>query len=295
MRASAWRAARGPFLVLTPAVLALGVATALRSLPSWPWMHMLAVLIAGLAAHISVNAFNEAADFQNGLDATTQRTPFSGGSGVLPAHPELLSAVRRLAWGSLWVLVMVGAWLVALRGWPLLWLGALGLLLLLSYSRHLVRSPWGSLLAPGLAFGPVMVVGAHLALGAPLDVRVCWASLVPFFGVNNLLLLNQLPDMRADQAVGRRNWPIVFGTRAAVHAHGLMSMAMGGVVLLGVGLGWFPVLSLGVLVMAWPAWQVWRELKRLPELGVPSHACLGRNVALAVGTPALLALSLVWS
>ena len=80
---------RLPFVVLTPCCVAVGVATAYRSAgaldPAWAiW-----VLLGAIASHVSVNAFNEYFDFRSGLDGTTQRTPFSGGSGTLPAHPEL--------------------------------------------------------------------------------------------------------------------------------------------------------------------------------------------------------------
>lgn len=287
----AWPAARGPFLVLTPAVVALGATTAHASLHAWPGPEWLLVLVSALAAHISVNAFNEAADFRNGLDRLTTRTPFSGGSGLLPTHPERLPDVQRLAWGSLLLLLVIGAVLMLQRGWPLAVLGGLGVGLVLSYSRFLVRSPWGSLLAPGLAFGPVMVLGTHVALGAPLDARAWCASMVPFFGVNNLLLLNQLPDMAADQQVGRRNWPIAYGTRAAVAAYGAMLLAMWGCVALGLVMGWFPPAGWALAVFLWPSWQVWRPLRSLIDTAGPSHETLRLNAMLAVGLPAAMALS----
>ena len=40
-------------------------------------------------AHLAVNMLNEYFDFKSGLDFKTQRTPFSGGSGTLPANPHL--------------------------------------------------------------------------------------------------------------------------------------------------------------------------------------------------------------
>ena len=80
---------RVPFLILTPACVLLGIATAARSgLPIHP-LQVLMVLIGAICTHISVNAFNEYGDFKSGLDARTQRTPFSGGSGTLPAHPNM--------------------------------------------------------------------------------------------------------------------------------------------------------------------------------------------------------------
>ena len=39
-----------------------------------------------LLCHISVNVFNEYFDYRSGIDLRTKRTPFSGGSGILPAR-----------------------------------------------------------------------------------------------------------------------------------------------------------------------------------------------------------------
>ena len=51
-----------------------------------PLLPLILALAGGLLAHISVNALNEYLDFTSGLDLTTLRTPFSGGSGTLPAN-----------------------------------------------------------------------------------------------------------------------------------------------------------------------------------------------------------------
>lgn len=78
-----------PFLVLNPACVALGAATANLSGRSInPW-HLLLVLIGTICAHGSVNALNEHDGFKSGLDFKTQRTPFSGGSGTLPQNPDM--------------------------------------------------------------------------------------------------------------------------------------------------------------------------------------------------------------
>ncbi|GAI31321.1 unnamed protein product, partial [marine sediment metagenome] len=38
-----------------------------------------------LLAHISVNVLNDYFDYRSGIDLEAKRTPFSGGSGILPA------------------------------------------------------------------------------------------------------------------------------------------------------------------------------------------------------------------
>src|SRR5512143_700738 len=80
---------RLPFLILTPACVLLGVGTAIWVGGGVDVLQVIVVLVGGLAAHISVNAFNEYFDFKSGLDARTTRTPFTGGSGTLPARPDL--------------------------------------------------------------------------------------------------------------------------------------------------------------------------------------------------------------
>ena len=80
---------RLPFLALPPVCVLLGLGSAIWTQAEINWFHFVLVLIGALAAHISVNAFNEYFDFKSGLDATTSRTPFSGGSGRLQKNPEL--------------------------------------------------------------------------------------------------------------------------------------------------------------------------------------------------------------
>jgi 1,4-dihydroxy-2-naphthoate octaprenyltransferase len=195
--------ARLPFLALTPACIALGLACVQWQQGAIDLLQAMLVLLGAIAAHISVNAFNEYSDFKSGLDATTQRTPFSGGSGVLPAHPELAASTRAMALGSLALCTAIGLYFVRLRGPALLPLGLAGVLLIVLYTQWITRQPWLCLVAPGLGFGPVMILGTQVALTGHYSVAAAAASAVPFFLVNNLLLLNQFPDIEADRRVGR--------------------------------------------------------------------------------------------
>src|SRR4030042_4031996 len=97
-----------PFLILTPACVFLGVATAIQSGAQINPLHVLLVLIGALCTHISVNAFNEYDDFKSGLDARTQRTPFSGGSGTLPAKPQMARTALVVALLGLGIIVLAG-------------------------------------------------------------------------------------------------------------------------------------------------------------------------------------------
>jgi len=64
------------------------------------------------------------------------------------------------------------------------------------------------LIAPGAGFGIVMVAG-NFSVIAAYDQLAYLTLLLPFCLSNNLLLLNQYPDIHADKNVGRRTFPIV--------------------------------------------------------------------------------------
>lgn len=174
---------RSRFLLQAVTCVALGVALAIRQVGSqialWD---VLAVLIGAIAAHAAVNALNEYADFRSGLDQQTRRTAFSGGSGTLPAQPGLAPVALWLGIGSLALCAVSGAWLLwrdptlALRLGPL---GLLGLLLIVAYTPWVTRQPWLCLVAPGLGFGPLMVLGTQLALAGRVDATGLALSLVP--------------------------------------------------------------------------------------------------------------------
>ena len=155
---------RLPFLLLTPACVAVGVATAHWQTGASNHLLALLVLVGALASHISVNAFNEYFDFRSGLDAKTERTPFSGGSGTLPNHPELATGTLWLAVIALVVAALIGVYVMWLRGWLLFPLGACGLLLVLTYTTWWAYRPVLCLIAPGLGFGLLMVMGTHFSL-----------------------------------------------------------------------------------------------------------------------------------
>lgn len=289
------RVTRPNFLTLTVVCIALAATVALEHVGSIALLDLLLVSVLALAAHASVNAFNEYHDFRSGLDLTTQRTPFSGGSGALVESPHLARAALSLACVTLAITIVAGLWLVWVHSWQLLWLGVIGVVVIYTYTHYLNRSPLLCLLAPGVGFGMCMTLGASWVLSGGLSASAWVAALVVTLVVSNLLLLNQFPDIEADRAVGRRHLPIVWGEKrcaklfAAFYglAYGLIAVAVWG----GLITPWalLALVSLGLCV------PLMCKVLGAPQQVAQQVATLGLNVALVHVLPLLMAIGLVIS
>ncbi|MFO7944027.1 MAG: prenyltransferase [Anaerolineales bacterium] len=283
---------RLPFLILAPACVSVGVGNAFWETGQFGGWNVLLVFLGGLSAHVSVNVFNEYHDFKTGLDEKTKPTPFSGGSGMLPAHPGMEKETLLLGWLMFMITGAIGLYFVLVQGWQLMLVGVLGMVLLVTYTILWVYQPILSLLAPGIGFGLMMVMGTHFALTGAHSWGAFMASLVPTFLVSDLLLLNQFPDVEADRSIGRRHFPILVGREASAVIYGIFLLLTYLAVVVGVILQLLPVLSLITLITSLLGWKTFRSVQQhageIPEL-VPA---LGMNVILAISTPALLSLSL---
>ena len=283
---------RVPFLILAPACVIVGLGTAVWTAGKINVFHFILALIGAIAAHISVNALNEYFDFKSGLDAKTERTPFSGGSGTLPANPRMARPALIIGLVSLALTGLIGLYLLFVSDRGLLPLGLLGLLTIFAYTPWLARYPLLCLIAPGLGFGPLMVMGTDYVLTGQYSWTAFIASLAPFFLVNNLLLLNQLPDVEADRSIGRKNLPIVIGKRASSIVYSAFLLLAYLSIVLGVVLDYLPAASLlGLLtvVLAVPAAVgALRHAEHTPRL-IPH---LGLNVLVHILTPVLVAVGL---
>ena len=283
---------RVPFLLLPPACVAVGAGTAYWQTHALSLPQIFLILLGAISSHICVNVFNEYFDFKSGLDAKTQRTPFSGGSGTLPTHPEMAKDVLYLAIASFVVTAVIGLYFVWLHGWLLLPLGVFGLLLTVTYTIWWAYNPILCLVAPGLGFGVFMVMGTHFCLTGSYSWISFVASLVPTFLVSDLLLLNQFPDVDADKNIGRKHFPITIGRKSSADIYGLFLLLTYVSVVVGVIFGLLPHYSLLALLTLLPAWKAYRgahlNAENIPAL-IPS---MGLNVVINLTTPLLLAAGL---
>ena len=281
--------ARAPFLLLSVTLVASGAAAGAYN-GDFSWVHTLLALVGLVSLHASVNALNEASDMRTGIDLRTERTPFSGGSGTLPAG--LLTAGQAQAFGLAMagVGLIIGLYFLSQIGWVLLPIMVVGAISVLAYTPLLARIGIGEIFA-GLGLGALPVMGSAIVQGGRLGPAAIAAGIPAFFMTFNLLLLNEFPDETADIAGGRRNLVLVFGREGAAVVYGLAAIATPVSIVVAVVLRVLPLVAIlgalpSVLLASPLRWAFGHSREAVP---VPA---LGANVMWNLATNSLLAAAL---
>jgi 1,4-dihydroxy-2-naphthoate octaprenyltransferase len=281
--------ARAPFLLL-PVTLVVAGTGASAYLGQADWFRAALALVGMLGVHTAVNALNEASDYRTGIDLNTQRTPFSGGSGTLPAGR--LSHGKAVATGLLGAAVglAVGIYFLTVVGWPLVPILLVGAVAILAYTDVLARSFVGEFFA-GLGLGSLPILGTALVQSGGYEPVAVAASLPAFFMTFNLLLLNEFPDEQADREGGRRNLVVLLGRRGAARLYALFGACVPLSIVFAVLLGHLPALTLAAVVPSLLLVKPLQWALGSAEDAVPIPA-LGSNVIWNLSTNVVLGIML---
>ena len=282
---------RFQFLPLTVILVSLGTGVAAYD-GSFHLGYFILAMVGSILVHITVNVINDYYDYVDGIDLNTQRTPFSGGSGILPSNLLKPSQAFWFATISLLIAMGIGGYFCFARGW---WL--FPLLLVAGFSAYFYNvylSRWwvGELFA-GLNFGPLLVLGSYFVQTGRYSWEALVASLAPGILTSNLLLLNEFPDREADRKGGRRHLVISPGKKDASYLFVILLAASYLCILVGVLTKMMPVVTLiglGTLIFGWKAARGALKYYDNTEKLIP---VLGTNVITILGTQALLAIGYV--
>ena len=285
--------ARAPFLLLPVTLVASGAAAAAYE-SSFGWTPTLLALAGLVLLHIAVNALNEASDMTTGIDLRTTRTPFSGGSGTLPAGLLSVRATRVFAYVCAAIGGLIGGWFALRLGPMFALLMAAGAAAVLFYSDIFARTGLGEVFA-GLGLGALPVWGAAWVQGPPPGEAALWAGVPSFFMTFNLLLLNEFPDEEADRAGGRKNIVLMLGRRGAGLVYAAAGVLTPAAIVAAVVLKAFPAQALfatipSLLLVKPIAWALgdMREPVPIPALGTNVVWNLATNAALAAALAAAI-------
>ncbi len=279
---------RPQFLLLSVVLVLLGTAISFHQ-GHFHWLRFALTTVGLVLAHASVNILNDYYDYKSGIDIATTRTPFSGGSGILPAGLLEPKGVYKYGIGCLLTALLIGIYLTAVSGWqilPLIIVGGLGIYFYTSYlTKWLAGEIWA-----GLGLGTLPVLGTYFVQTGSYSAEALVASLAPGLLTANLLLLNEFPDVAADREAGRYHIVIALGKTGAGRLYaGLMAMTYLSIIV-GVVCGMMPPLTLiALLTIPFALKAIGTTFRHHDDLEKMIPA-LGANVITVLATDALLAL-----
>ena len=246
---SIWfRVIRVRFLLASVIAVSVGLAI------NWRQNHIIdpldAVLtLAGvMALHASVDLLNDYWDYKRGIDTATKRTKMSGGTGVLPEGLLKPSTVYRAGIGFLILGSIIGFYFVFTDGIIIASILGFAILSIYFYSTKIVDS--------GLAEFFVAVKGAMIVLGTyfiqsnQITAESILGGIVVGVLSSLVLFIVSFPDHDADKSKGRKTLVIAVGKEKAVSLFWIFPAISYSVIVLGITIGVFPMLSLITLFSA---------------------------------------------
>ncbi len=290
-----WMAETRPqFLLLTPVCVFVGIVVSLYDGNSLNVLYLALAFVGALCAHIAVNVLNDYFDYKSGIDFKTARTPFSGGSGILPAALLKPRNVLLMGLGSLGVVIIVGIYFITIYGLAMLPIGLTGVVLVFLYTPFLTKVPGTSEIAAG-GFA-LIVLGTYFTQAGTYSAAAVVSTLVAWLLIANLLLLNEVPDTEADRVGGRKHLSIILGTSVAAKVYCAIVVLAYAVIIGAVIVNVLPLLALlGLLTLPFGIKAMQGAIKNHSNIEalVPS---LGMNIIVVLVTPLLMSIGImVWT
>jgi 1,4-dihydroxy-2-naphthoate octaprenyltransferase len=245
-----------------------------------------AALAGAVLIQIGCNLYNDYGDFKRGADTEERVGPARAVSrGWLSARQVVTGAIVSLALAAL-----IGVYLIAVGGWPILVLGLASLAAAILYTggpAPLAYVGLGDVFVM-LFFGLGAVGGTYFVQARAVSLPVVAASLAVGALTTAILVVNNVRDERTDRQAGKRTLVVRFGRRFGLAEHGaLLCLAYALVVAVAAwrgAPGWaLPLLSAPLAVV------LWRRIARAdgaalnPELGATARLGLIFAALLAVG------------
>jgi 1,4-dihydroxy-2-naphthoate octaprenyltransferase len=233
-RRQAWILAGRP-KTLPAAISPVVVATALAYADGrFAWGPALAALLGALLLQIGSNLANDYFDAQKGADTADRLGPLRvTSSGLLsPAEVRMgMLVVFGLA-------AIIGVYLIAVAGWPIVLIGVAAILAAVAYTGGPLPFGYFGLgdLICFLFFGPVAVIGTYYAQALNVSRDAVFASLPMGALITAILVVNNLRDIETDARAGKVTLAVRLG-RSGTRTEYLL--------LLGVAYGVAVVLTIG--------------------------------------------------
>ena len=240
---SVWlRVIRVRFLLASIIAVSVGLALHWSQNGSLDYLDVILTFAGVLALHASVDLLNDYWDFKRGIDTKTTRTKMSGGTGVLPEGLLKPSSVYRAGVAFLIIGSLIGSYFVITNGILIAIILGFAILSIYFYSTKIVDSGLGEFFVA--VKGSMIVIGTFFIQSGEVTVESILAGIVIGTLSSLVLFIASFPDHDADKSKGRKTLVIIVGKKKAVKLFWLFPLVSYVVILIGVSVNLFPLLSL---------------------------------------------------
>ena len=240
---SVWlRVIRVRFLLASIIAVSVGLALHWSQNGSLDYLDVILTFAGVLALHASVDLLNDYWDFKRGIDTKTTRTKMSGGTGVLPEGLLKPSSVYRA--GVLFLIIgsLIGSYFVITNGILIAIILGFAILSIYFYSTKIVDSGLGEFFVA--VKGSMIVIGTFFIQSGEVTVESILAGIIIGTLSSLVLFIASFPDHDADKSKGRKTLVIVVGKEKAIKLFWLFPLVSYVIILIGVSVNLFPLLSL---------------------------------------------------
>ena len=202
-----------------------------------------ALTFVGVAAlHASVDLLNDYWDYKRQIDTETNRTKFSGGTGVLPEGLLTPNQVHRAGMVMLIIGSTVGAFFIFERGITIAVILGFAIVSIYFYSTRIVDSGLGEVFVA--IKGSMIVLGTYFVQSSHITIEPIIAGIVSGILSSTVLFVNSFPDFEADRKHGRKTLVIILGKQNAASAIWIFPILIYVIIFASVFTGIFPIISL---------------------------------------------------
>jgi len=202
-----------------------------------------ALTFVGVASlHASVDLLNDYWDYKRQIDTETNRTKFSGGTGVLPEGLLTPNQVYRAGMVMLIIGSTIGAFFIFERGVTIAVILGFAIVSIYFYSTRIVDSGLGEVFVA--IKGTMIVLGTYFVQSSHITIEPIIAGIVSGILSSAVLFVNSFPDFEADRKHGRKTLVIILGKQNAASAVWIFPILIYAIIFASVLTGIFPIISL---------------------------------------------------
>ena len=240
---SVWlRVIRIRFLLASVIAISVGLAINWRQNSTIDPLDAVLTFAGVLALHASVDLLNDYWDYKRGIDTVTKRTKMSGGTGVLPEGLLKPSSVYRAGMGFLILGSVLGFYFVFTDGIIIAVILGFAILSIYFYSTKIVDSGLAEFFVA--VKGTMIVIGTYFIQSNQITVESIFGGIVVGVLSSLVLFITSFPDHDADKSKGRKTLVIAVGKKNATSLFWIFPIISYSVIILGISVGVFPILSL---------------------------------------------------